>query len=165
MQLFTPDIGLIFWMLVVFVTLVVILGRFVWPVILQSVRDRADLIDKGVSDAASAAKLLEETNLKIQTMLRETRSKQMQLLQESNKMRDKIIADAHLAGSQEVEKLLDEARLSMEKDKAKLDEQFRSEVSKFSLDIAEKLLQKNLQGDKAQQEVIDKMLNDIKTRN
>lgn len=165
MQLFTPDIGLIFWMLVVFVTLVVILGRFVWPVILQSVRDRADLIDKGVSDAASAAKLLEETNLKIQTMLKETRSQQMQLLQESNKMRDKIIADAHLAGSQEVQKLLDEARLSMEKDKAKLDEQFRSEVSKFSLDIAEKLLQKNLQGDKAQQEVIDKMLNDIKTRN
>ena len=48
MELFTPDFGLIFWMFVSFAVLFILLWKFGWPVILNGIDSRADLIDKGV---------------------------------------------------------------------------------------------------------------------
>lgn len=54
MELFTPDFGLVFWMFLVFVILFVILAKYAWPAIMNSVDARADLIDKGVTYAQEA---------------------------------------------------------------------------------------------------------------
>lgn len=54
MALFEPEFGLVFWMLVVFLILLGILAKFAWPMILRSVEERADFIDKGVQYAQEA---------------------------------------------------------------------------------------------------------------
>ena len=54
MALFEPEFGLVFWMLVVFLILLGILAKFAWPMILKSVEERADFIDKGVQYAQEA---------------------------------------------------------------------------------------------------------------
>lgn len=48
MGLFKPEIGLVFWMLVVFLIILAILAKYAWPVIIRSIEQRADFIDSGV---------------------------------------------------------------------------------------------------------------------
>lgn len=57
MSLFTPEFGLVFWMLVVFLILFGILAKYAWPVIVQMMDERADFIDKGVEYALEAKKI------------------------------------------------------------------------------------------------------------
>ena len=53
MELFTPDLGLIIWMFVAFAILSFLLWNWGWPVIIASVEQLADLIDKVVTSAQS----------------------------------------------------------------------------------------------------------------
>ena len=59
MELFTPEIGLVFWMFVTFVLLVGILAKFAWPAVIGMLEKRADLIDKGVVYAQNAKEQLD----------------------------------------------------------------------------------------------------------
>ncbi len=56
---------------------------------------------------------------------------------------------------------MDAAKVSIEQSRKEAELQFRNEVSKFSLDIAEKMVRKQLAGDDAQKQLVDKMLDEI----
>lgn len=51
MELFTPELGLVFWMFVAFILLFLVLAKWGWPVIVKMMDKRAATIDKGVEDA------------------------------------------------------------------------------------------------------------------
>ena len=62
MELFTPELGLVFWMFVFFAILFFILAKFAWPYIIKSLEERGDLIDKGVLYAKNAKEQLDNAN-------------------------------------------------------------------------------------------------------
>ena len=69
MELFKPELGLSFWLLILFGLLFVVTAKYVWPIIIKSVDDRADLIDKGVGYAQEAQKQLENATENAQKLL------------------------------------------------------------------------------------------------
>jgi F-type H+-transporting ATPase subunit b len=72
MGLFKPEIGLVFWMLVVFLIILAILAKYAWPVIIRSIEQRADFIDSGVKFTREAKQRLDEVETKVEEMLAET---------------------------------------------------------------------------------------------
>ena len=78
---------------------------------------------------------------------------------------EKVIEEAKKAASVEAKKVMDAAALSIEQARKESEQQFRTEVSAFALQIAEKLMRKELSNDKTQIEMIDKLLNDIENKN
>ena len=64
MSLLTPDIGLIFWMLIAFGVVFFVLVKFGWPIITQMVDERKKYIDDSLESARQAneklAKIQEE---------------------------------------------------------------------------------------------------------
>ena len=64
MGLFKPEIGLVFWMLVVFLIILAILAKYAWPVIIRSIEQRADFIDSGVKFTREAKQRLDEVKQK-----------------------------------------------------------------------------------------------------
>lgn len=165
MELFTPEIGLVFWMFVVFVLLFAILAKFAWPFIIRSMEERADLIDKGVVYAQEAKASLDNAQNDAKALLVEAQKQQMDILNEAARMKSQIIEEAKQAASVEAKKVMDAAAVSIEQSRKEAELQFRNEVSTFALQIAEKLVRKNLSTDKAQAEMIDKLLNDIENKN
>ena len=71
MGLFKPEIGLVFWMLVVFLIILAILAKYAWPVIIRSIEQRADFIDSGVKFTREAKQRLDEVETKVEEMLAE----------------------------------------------------------------------------------------------
>ena len=86
MELFKPEFGLVFWMLVVFLIILGILAKYAWPVIIRSIEQRAELIDNGVVYARKAKEDFEGAKAKIEEMMAEAHQKQLEALQETERM-------------------------------------------------------------------------------
>ena len=161
MELFTPDFGLIFWMFIAFIILFVVLAIWGWPVILRNMDERADTIDKGVEYAREAKSQLESARADAQKFIEEAQAKQAEMLQDAARMKSQIIEEAKKEASEEAKKVMDAAKVSIEQQRKEAELQFRNEVSRFSLDIDEKMFRNKLQDYKSQAELVSKLLDEI----
>ena len=165
MELFTPDFGLIFWMFVSFAILFVILWRWGWPAIMKGVSDRADLIDKGVEYAQSAKQQLDHAREEADKYIADARRQQAEMLREADKMKTQIIEEARAAAQSEAKKVMDSAKQSIEQERKAAQEQFPNEVSTFALDIAQKVVRNQMKEEKAQEKLVNSLLDEIEKQN
>ena len=86
MSLFTPEFGLVFWMLVVFLILFGILAKYAWPAIVRMMDERADFIDKGVEYAREAKRDREKAQEDAKDLLTEARRQQLEVLQQTERL-------------------------------------------------------------------------------
>ena len=163
MELFTPDFGLVFWMFIAFIILFVVLAIWGWPVIIRNMEERADTIDKGVEYAREAKTQLDTAKEQAQQYMEEARQQQAEMLREAARMKTQLIEEARKEASEEAKKVMEAARVSIEQQRKEAELQFRNEVSRFSLDIAEKMVRNTLSDDKAHAALVDKMLDEIQT--
>ena len=163
MELFTPDFGLVFWMFIAFIILFVVLAIWGWPVILKNMDQRADTIDKGVEYAREAKAQLDNAKAEAQKYMDNAQQQQAEMLREAARMKTQLIEEARKEASEEAKKVMDAARVSIEQQRKEAELQFRNEVSKFSLDIAEKMVRGNLSSSESHHELVDKMLDEIKS--
>lgn len=161
MELFTPDFGLVFWMFVAFVILFLILAKWGWPVIIKNMDSRADTIDKGVEFAKEAKEQLDNARAEAQKYIAEAQRQQAEMLRDAAKMKSQIIEEAKTEASAEAQKVMDAAKVSIEQQRKEAELQFRNEVSKFSLDIADRLVRRQLKNDGEQARLVDQMLDEI----
>ncbi len=161
MELFTPDLGLVFWMFVAFILLFLVLAKWGWPAIIKQMEGRADAIDKGVEYAREAKEQLDHARESAQKVIGEAQAQQAEILREAAQMKSRIIEDAKKEASEEARKVAEAAKLSIEQARKEAELQFRNEVSKFSIEIAEKMVRNQLKSDDAQKKLVDKMLDEI----
>lgn len=161
MELFTPDFGLVFWMFIAFLLLFVILAKFAWPVIINTMESRADTIDKGVEYARETKEQLDNAKAEAQKYISDAQKQQAEMLRDAAKMKSNIIEEAKQEATAEAKKVMDAAMVSIEQSRKEAELQIRNEVSKFSIEIAEKIVKGQLQTDRAQNEYVNKLLDEI----
>lgn len=165
MELFTPDFGLIFWMFVVFAALLLILWKFAWPFIIKSIDDRANLIDKGVEYTENAKIQLDNAKAEASKYIQEAQKQQAEILREADRIKTQIIEDAKEAAAKEAKKVLDAAQVSIEQSRKEAELQFRNEVSSFAIEVAEKIMRHNLASNKAQSDLVNKLIDEVEAKN
>lgn len=161
MELFTPDLGLVVWMFVAFAVLFVVLWKFGWPIILKNMDDRAETIDKGVEYAREAKIQLDNSRAEAQKYVAEAQKQQAEILRDAAKMKTQIIEEARNEAAAEAQKVMDAAKVSIEQSRKEAELQFRNEVSKFAIEIAEKMVRRQMKNDAAQSELVNKLLDEI----
>ncbi|WP_297072128.1 F0F1 ATP synthase subunit B [uncultured Duncaniella sp.] len=165
MELFTPDFGLVFWMFVSFAILFFILWKWGWPVIMKGVSDRADLIDKGVEYAQNAKQQLDHAREEADKYIADARRQQADMLREADRMKSQIIDEARSAAQSEAKKVMDAAKVSIEQERKQAEQQFRNEVSSFALDIAQKVVRNQMKDEKAQEQLVSSLLDEMEKQN
>ncbi|MBQ0115941.1 MAG: F0F1 ATP synthase subunit B [Bacteroidales bacterium] len=165
MELFTPEFGLVFWMFIAFLGLFFILAKFAWPFIIKSMDERADLIDKGVAYAQEAKTKLDTAKAEADKLIAEARGQQADILRDAAKMRNQIIEDAHAEAAVEAKKVAEAAQLSIEQAQKESAKQLKQEAGEIALQIAEKVLRTNINNDAAQQELVQRYLSEVETKN
>lgn len=164
MDLFTPDFGLIFWMFLAFAILFFILWKWAWPVILKTVDNRADLIDKGVEYAQSAKDQLDHARESAQEVLNDAQRKQAEILREADRLKTQIVEQARTAAQAEAQKVMDSAKMQIEQQQKEAQLQFRNQVSEFALEIASKVVKNELKDQQAQTRLVNSLLDDIESK-
>lgn len=165
MELFTPEFGLVFWMFLAFLCLYFILAKWAWPFIIKSIEERAELIDKGVAYAQEAKSHLDNAKAEADKVIADARQQQADILRDAAKMKSQIIEQARSEAAVEAKKVTDAAQVSIDQARKESEKQLRQEVGAYALQIAESLMRQNLSDDKAQRQLVDRLLSEAESNN
>ncbi len=157
----TPDLGLLFWMLLAFAVIFFVLAKYGFPAIINMVEDRKKYIDESLLKAHEASERLENIRQEGESILQEAREKQAQILKEAAETRDAIVEQAQQKAREEGTRLLSDAKLAIEQEKRAAIADICQQVAALSVEVAEKVLRQNLKDDASQMDLIERMLDDI----
>ena len=160
MSLITPDFGLLFWMVVIFGLVFFILAKFGFPIITKAVQNRSDHIADSLKAADEAQARLAGLAREQAKMIEETRLEQSRILKEASESRERIIAQAKEEAAAEAAKLLDHAKVEIAAERESAIRDIRRQVAMISVEVAEKIVRKDLEGDAGQQGLIDRMVDE-----
>lgn len=156
------SLGLFFWQSVLFIVLVLLLKKFAWKPILDSVNDREEGI-KNALDSAEKAKL-EMQNLQAdnQKLLNEARAEREAMLKDARDMKNKMIEEAKDEAKEASSKLIEQAQASIESEKKAAIAELKSQVASLSIEIAEKVVREELSNKDKQTKLVESMLGEAK---
>ena len=165
MSLLLPDSGLLFWMTIVFLVVFFILWRWGFPSIIKMVNERKNYIDESLAKAEEANLRLANIQKQGEELLMEAREKQAQILREASQTRDTIVEQAQEKAHEESARILSEAKAEIESQKQAAIRDIRTQVAKLSVQIAEKILRKQLTTSAEQAQLIDSLLDEVASSN
>ena len=139
-SILTPDLGLLFWMLVAFLVVFGVLAKFGFPAILGMVEKRTNYIDESLRKAHEASARLENIKQESETILQGAREQQAAILQQAAATRDAIVAKAQDNAREEAARLITEAKAEIEAQKQAAISDIRKQVAALSFQISEKIL-------------------------
>lgn len=162
MEFLTPGTGLIFWQLIVFVALFFLLSKLAWKPIINSLKERETSIQDALSTAEKARQEMSQLKSDNEKLLKEAREERDRILREARDASNKMKDDAQLEAKKTADKIVEEARAAINIEKQAALKEVKIQVAMFSLEVAEKLMKKNLADDKAQKELVDSYVKDLK---
>ena len=165
MDLLIPDSGLLFWMTVVVLIVFVILRKAGFPVITKMIEDRKAFIDESLKKAHEANEKLANIQKEGESILQEAREKQAAILREAAETRDAIVEKAQDKAREEGARLLSVAKAQIESEKQNAIREIRGQVAELSVQIAEKVIKAKLSDDKAQMDMINRLLDEVSSDN
>ena len=152
-------------MALTFLVVLFILWKFGFPVITEMVSERKAFIDDSLRKAHEANERLANLQKEGESILQEAREKQTQILKEAAETREAIVEKAQEKAREEGARMINDAKAEIEQEKKAAIADIRKQVAELSVEIAEKVLRQNLKDDKAQMDLIDRMLNDVSSTN
>jgi F-type H+-transporting ATPase subunit b len=162
MELLTPGTGLIVWQTFVFLLLVFLLGKLAWKPILSSLKEREQSIQEALDTAEKARLELSKLKSENEDLLKQAREERDKMLREAREASNRMKDEAQAEAKKSAEKIIDDARTSINIEKQAALKEIKIQVAMFSLEVAERLLKEKLSNDKAQKELVQKYVNDIK---
>ena len=162
MDLVTPALGLIFWSVLTFLFLLFILRKFAWKPILDAVNEREEGIKNALLSAENAKKEMQNLKSDNEKLLADARLERDAMMKEAREIKDKMINDAKTEAQTAGQKMIEQAKASIESEKNAALAELKAQVSTLSLDIAEKLLKDELSNKESQTKLVEKMLGDVK---
>lgn len=162
MELLTPGIGLIIWQTFVFLLLVLLLAKLAWKPILNSLNERETSIQTALDTAEKARLEMSQLKSENEKLLKEAREERDRMLREAREVGNKLKEEAQLEAKKSADKIIGDAREAINIEKQAALKEVKVQVALFSLEVAEKLMKKNLSDDKAQKDLVDGFIKELK---
>ena len=125
------------------------------------VDERKQYIDHSLIVAKEANKQLANIKAEGESILTKANEEQVRILKEAAEARERIVREAKEQARIEGDKILAEVRRQIQTEKEDAIRDIRQQVAVLSVVIAEKVLRKNLNTDKEQMAMIDRMLDEL----
>lgn len=162
MDLLTPELGLFFWTLLAFLIVFLILKKFAWKPILQSLGER----EKGIADSIASADRVRKEMAAMQSeneaMMQQAREERSAMLKEGKEMKDRIVNEAKDLAKMEANKIILDAQQQITQQKMAAVTEVKNQIGLMAVEVAEKILRKQLAGTEAQNSYADLLAQDIK---
>ena len=156
------SLGLFIMQTVLFLALVFLLKKFAWKPILDAVNEREEGIKNALLSAEIAKKDMQNLRSDNEKLLAEARLERDNMMKEAREIKEKMISDAKSEAQVAGQKMIEQAKATIESEKNAALAELKAQVSTLSLDIAEKLLKEELSNKEAQTKMVEKMLGDVK---
>ena len=144
---------------VIFLALLFLLGKFAWKPILTSINDRETSIVDALNQAKLAKKEMEDLKSDNERIIREAKIERDSILKEAREIKERIVGEAKDLAKAEGDKMIEAAKQTIQTEKNAAMSDIRTQIGALSVNIAESILQKNLEKSEAQDELVQNYLN------
>lgn len=162
MDLLTPGSGLIIWQAIIFLLLFVLLSKFAWKPIIGSLKEREESIQNALDTADKARAEMAKLTADNESLLKQAREERDKMLKEAREIANRLKDEAQSDAKKAADKIITDARAAINVEKEAALRDVRTQVAMFSLEVAEKLMKKNLSSDKEQKGLIESFIKDLK---
>lgn len=161
MELVSPGLGLIFWMTLAFGTVLLILRKYAWRPILNTIRERELSISQSLRDSQHIQREMAALEEVKQQKMREAEKLRLELLTQARNEADEIIRTARKRASTEASQILEDGKRAVEEQRNAVVHEIRDQIARFSIDIAEKVLEGELKDKKISQNIVNQWLDKV----
>ena len=162
MDLLLPGFGLIFWTLISFIIVFLILKKFAWEHILKSLKER----ETGIADSLATAERVKAEMAQLQSeneaLLAKAREERALLLKEARETRDKMVNEAKEQAKLEGNRMIAEAQQAIQQQKMATITDVKNQIGNLVIEVAEKVLRRELNNPKEQENYFKELSNEIK---
>ncbi len=158
------SIGLFFWQSIIFIGLLFLLKKYAWGPILSSVNERENSIKDALKAAKDARSEMENLQSDNQRILKEAREEKEALLKEARSIRSEIISMAKEEAKDEAQKILIQAQQAIQNEKRTAINELKDQVGSVALEIAEKVIRKELDSKDKQMDLVNEILKDTELK-
>ena len=162
MDLVTPDIGLVVWTTLCFAILLFILGKFAWKPILAAVAERENSIESALSRAEAVKEEMARLTNENEVLIKQARAERDAILAEATKVKNQIISEAKESAQKEGARQMELARIEINNQKLIAMADVKNQVASLSIEIAEKILRKQFEDQKKQDQLVNELLKEVK---
>ena len=146
-----PDIGLVFWNTIAFLILLVVLSKFAWKPMLKAIAERENGIEEALLRADKMKAEITAMQNENEALLAKAREERAGMIKDAKETADKMVSDAKDKAKQEYERIISDAQLAITQQKNAALIEVKNQVGTLVVEVAEKILRKEL-SNKAEQE-------------
>jgi F-type H+-transporting ATPase subunit b len=161
MELVTPGVGLIFWQTVTFLIVLFLLSKFAWKPIMSALHEREASIENALSAAEKAKLEMQGLKAENEKLLAEARMERDKILKEASDAGNALVENARLKANEEGARMIAQAREAIENEKRAAITEVKNMAAVLSVDIAERILRKELSNPQAQQELAQDYIREV----
>lgn len=162
MRLLTPDFGLIIWTALAFLIVLYILGKFAWKPILKSLKERETGIADSLATAEKVKAEMAQLKSENEALLAKAREERAHLLKEARDTKDRIINEAKEQAKIEANKIITDAQAAIQQQKMAALTDVKNQVGNLVIEVAEKVLRRELNNKAEQEGFIKQLANEVK---
>jgi F-type H+-transporting ATPase subunit b len=162
MELVTPNVGTIFWMIIVFGIVAFVLKKFAWRPILNALYEREESIDTALKAAQEARSEVERLEAGNDKLIADARREKDSILREAMNLKEEIITGAKEKAAAEMQRNIENARQQIQNEKAKAISEMKKQMTEISFMIAEKIIRKEMDDPKQHQQLVSEIIDEIK---
>ncbi len=153
MELVTPGIGLIIWQAVTFLIVLFLLTKFAWKPIMKALHEREASIENALSAAEQAKLEMQGLKAENEKLLAQARLERDKILREASEAGNSLVETAREKANEEGARMITIAREAIENEKRAAIAEVKNQAASLSIEIAERILRRELSDPKAQQEL------------
>ncbi|HEY4936060.1 MAG TPA: F0F1 ATP synthase subunit B [Puia sp.] len=162
MKLLLPEFGLLVWTLLAFLIVLFILGKFAWPAIIKSLKEREASITDSLATAERVKAEMAQLKSENEVLLAKAREERALMLKEARDTKDKIINEAKEQAKAEAGKIITDARTAIEQQKMAAITEVKNQIGNLVVEISEKILRRQLENKSEQEKYIKQLTEEVK---
>src|SRR5690606_11824318 len=156
-----PEPGLFFWSIVIFAIFWFLIGNLAFKPIANALEKRENDIQDALDQAKKAKEEMQKLQADNEQLIQEAREERSKILKEAKDAKESIIKEAREQAKVEANKLIANAKVEIESQKNAAIADVKNQLGSMALEIAEKVLKKELANDKDQINYVDKLVDDM----
>ena len=157
-----PDFGLFFWTLLIFLMVWIPLGRYAFRTIGAALRTREQSIDDALKSAEKARQEISNMKSENEALLAQAREERTKMMNEAKEVRDQMINEAKTQARTESQRIVANAMTEIENQKHAAIEDLKNKAGQMAIEVAGKILRRNLAGAPEQDNFVKDLVKDIK---
>lgn len=157
--LFSIDPGLSIWTWIVFGFLFIILRKFAWKPMMDSVKEREKMMSDAVEQAQQTKDALEQIAVKQEAALQEAREEARRIIDDGRKTAEAASQSINEKAVQEAKRTLEDARKQIGDEKERALNEIRKQSVDLIINASEKLITASLD-DEAHRKIVEQQLED-----